>query len=185
MEALNFTWSRFYSFGADFKPLAPSGQLLTFLVDERDLLVEIIRTKRQELALAEYVRCLQIVEEEARALRHGDVTGLSLGLEPNSLLSQFEELVAFEDPCCCSESAEIGAEHLREMVRRLRERCRLLSLAIRLLLDLLFRPLFLHQIVIRERAWSLFHGSHPPRQRPGVGRPVAAELGRVRSSWPR
>ena len=73
----------------------------------------------------------------------------------------------------------IRNERLRETVRLLRQRSRLLNLAISLLLEMLTCPSFLYQLVRRERAWCLLHGSHPPRQNAGICRPAFAEPGRV------
>jgi hypothetical protein len=74
---------------------------------------------------------------------------------------------------------QFRVECLREKVRFLRQRSRLLNYGIALLLVILACPRFLCQFIRRERAWSLLHGSHPPRQNAGLAKPGFAQLGRV------
>jgi len=77
------------------------------------------------------------------------------------------------------QSLWIRSEGLRERIRLLRQRLRLLSFVIGLLLKKLACSRFLCQLVGRERGWSLLHGAHPPRRDAGLSRPKLAEPGRV------
>jgi hypothetical protein len=74
---------------------------------------------------------------------------------------------------------QIRLERLRETVRLLRQYARLLSLAIRSLLEIETWSRFICQLIRRQRAWYLLHGSHPPRQGAGLCGPDLAQLGRV------
>jgi hypothetical protein len=71
---------------------------------------------------------------------------------------------------------QVRIERLRETVRQLRQRSRLLNRAISLLLTPACPP-FQFQLFSRERAWSLLHGSHPPRRNAGICRPAFAKVG--------
>jgi hypothetical protein len=74
-----------------------------------------------------------------------------------------------------------GKERLRETIKVLRKRLEILNRAIGLLLHLLSAPTFLHQLIRLERAWSLLHGAHPPKNDAGKCRPACAESGRASS----
>jgi hypothetical protein len=63
---------------------------------------------------------------------------------------------------------------LGKAISVLRQRSRLLLHALRLLLMSLACPRFLAQLICRERAWCLLHGSHPPRKYAGASRPAFA-----------
>jgi hypothetical protein len=58
---------------------------------------------------------------------------------------------------------KVHAERLRRTIEILERGSRLLSHVIRLILRKLTYPDFLYQFIRRERAWSLLHGSHPPK----------------------
>lgn len=73
----------------------------------------------------------------------------------------------------------VRIERLQETIKLVRQRSRLLDLAISLLLEVLTFPRFPYQLIRRERAWCLLHGSHPPKQDAGICRPAFVELGRV------
>ncbi len=68
---------------------------------------------------------------------------------------------------------------LHEIISLLKQSYLWVRHLISLLVDRLTRPLFPYQLVLRERAWSLLHGSHPPRQDAGIFQPAFAEPGRV------
>ena len=72
---------------------------------------------------------------------------------------------------------------LREKARRLRKTTRILGFLLRCLLETLSRHRFPCQLIRTQRAWSLLHGSHPPRQDAGRSRPAFAEPGRVCCGW--
>lgn len=68
---------------------------------------------------------------------------------------------------------------LQKIISLLRQHYRWVGYLVALLVDRLARPLFPYQLILRERAWTLLHGSHPPRQDAGISRPAFAEPGRV------
>jgi len=70
-------------------------------------------------------------------------------------------------------------ELLQETISALGEGLRLLNRFIRILLAAVVFPRLYRQLLFRERAWCLLHGSHPPRKRAGLYGPVFAEFGRV------
>jgi hypothetical protein len=74
---------------------------------------------------------------------------------------------------------KIRSARLLEAIRSLTRNSRQLSHAIHLLLKKLARPLFPFQLISREHAWSLLHGSHPPRLDAEMPQPAFAEPGRV------
>ncbi len=67
----------------------------------------------------------------------------------------------------------------QEIISLLRQSYLWVGRLVSMLIDRLTRPLFSYQIIRRERAWSLLHGSHPPREDAGISRPAFAEPGRV------
>jgi len=68
---------------------------------------------------------------------------------------------------------------LQEIISLLKQSYLWVGHLVSLLVDRLARPLFPYQLTLRERAWSLLHGSHPPRQDAEICRPAFAEPGRV------
>ena len=108
---------------------------------------------------------------------------------------QFSGETLFQPPCFLTAASEavdewhrrfrlfeFRIERLSETVRLLRQRSRLLNLAIGLLLQIPACTRFLFQLVRRERSWYLLHGSHPPRPDAAICLPAFAEPGRVGSA---
>ena len=84
-----------------------------------------------------------------------------------------------EEWCHWWRLGKIRFERLLEAISFLTRNSRQLSHAIQLLLKKLARPFFPFQFISREHAWSLLHGSHPPRLDAEVPRPAFVESGRV------
>jgi len=185
-ECVDMEWANVTLFGVWWpmtgsKPEAVSGKVLSSLVGERAILLE--KLSRAEMALEEPLPAfpapfrVYYLSPESSFTRSGSAPEVT---QPSPLFQEPEQPQYF---CCVVQPLQIRAEHLREMVGVLRERCRQLSLAISLLLDMLVSPLFPYQLVRRERAWCLIHGSHPPRPDAGVRGPAVAEFGRVSHAW--
>jgi hypothetical protein len=181
-ECVDMEWANVILFDlwwpkSDLKPEAVSGKLLSSLVGGRAILLE--KLSRAEMALEEQLPFdpapfrVYYLSPESSSTRSGSAPEIT---QPSPLFPESEQPQYF---CCVVQPLQIRVEHLREMVRVLRERCRQLSVAIRLLLDMLVSPVFPYQLVRRERAWCLIHGSHPPRPNAGLRGPAVAEFGRV------
>jgi len=72
-------------------------------------------------------------------------------------------------------NGRVRAVRLGKKISALRNYLRVLSQTLRSLFTSLAHSSFLHQLVCRQRAWCLLHGSHPPRKHAEADRPAFAE----------